>query len=86
MLKIDKKEIKELIIKHISSFSLIRLVNILNHNLGICHSCKYYVWLEPQYKHDFLGCEISHLKFDEHFNCFGKKFEPNKYLLKDLNK
>ena len=80
----NKKEIKELIIKYISSFTLERLINIVNFNNEICHCCEHYSWLKPIYKHAFWGCNISTIKFDKHYNCHGNKFEPNQIFLDNL--
>lgn len=78
------KPIKELMIKYISTFGLEQLINIINHKSGICIECKQHAWLEPPYKHAFWGCKISTIKFEKHFYCHGKKFEPNKSFLKKL--
>ena len=78
------KDIKELIIKYISTFSLERLINIVNHKSGMCISCEHFVWLKPSYEHNFWGCKVSIIKFEEYYNCRGKQFKPNKRFLKRL--
>jgi len=76
--------IKELIIKYLSTFSLERLINIVNHKSGICISCEHFTWLKPSFKHNFWGCKVSIWKFEEHYNCRGKQFKPNKFFLELL--
>lgn len=80
------EKIKELVIKYISTFNLERLINIANYESGMCHSCKHHSWLEPTYKHAFWGCKVSTIKFEERYNCRGKKFEPKTSFLDYLKK
>jgi len=78
------KDIKELILKCISTFNLERLVNIINYNSGMCFTCKNYIW-KTDFPENRASKWICIEDYDLHFtNCHGEKFKPDKYFLEKI--